>query len=340
MIDIDVTQKDSVYLRIDCEAGIARELASYFSFKVPGHQFMPAYRSRMWDGTINLFDTRTHELYAGLVDYIELFANERKYTLAMPSRTEMDIDTTKVRSFAEEFLNVHGGGKKIILHDHQVEAICHAIKNDRCLLLSPTASGKSLIIYTLIRYYLDKIPKNKKILVIVPTVSLVEQMVSDFDDYSSENGWDARNKCHKILAGADKNTNKRVVCSTWQSLFKQPEKYFEQFGAVFGDECLHPHTNILMADGGTKLIKDVMVGDMVVTTNEVTQKQENKPVIKVHRNLSVSEQMYEIVCSNEKTIRITGNHKVMLKNGEWKRADDLKIGDIINTPKEVTFDDQ
>ena len=237
MIDIDVTQKDSVYLRIDCEAGIARELASYFSFKVPGHQFMPAYRSRMWDGTINLFDTRTHELYAGLVDYIELFANERKYTLAMPSRTEMDIDTTKVRSFAEEFLNVHGGGKKITLHDHQVEAICHAIKNDRCLLLSPTASGKSLIIYTLIRYYLDKIPKNKKILVIVPTVSLVEQMVSDFDDYSSENGWDARNKCHKILAGADKNTNKRVVVSTWQSLFKQPEKYFEQFGAVIGDEC-------------------------------------------------------------------------------------------------------
>jgi len=109
---------------------------------------------------------------------------------------------------------------------------------------------------------------------------------------------------------------------------------------VFGDECLHPDSKILMADGGTKPIKDVMVGDMVVTTNEVTQKQENKPVIKVHRNLSVSEQMYEIGCSNEKTIRITGNHKVMLKNGEWKRADDLKIGDIINTPKEVTFDDQ
>jgi len=340
MIDLDVTQKDSVYLRIDCEAGIARELSDFFSFKVPGHQFMPSYRSRLWDGTIKLFSLQTQELYAGLVDYVERFANERKYTLAMPSKTTIEVDITKVSSFAEEYLNVHSGGKKITLHAHQAVAICHAIKNERCLLLSPTASGKSLIIYSLIRYYLDKIPKNKKILVIVPTVSLVEQMVSDFDDYSSENGWDAPSKCHKILAGAEKTTSKRVVVSTWQSLFKQPEKYFEQFGAVFGDECLHPDSKILMADGGTKPIKDVMVGDMVVTTNEVTQKQENKPVIKVHRNLSVSEQMYEIGCSNEKTIRITGNHKVMLKNGEWKRADDLKIGDIINTPKEVTFDDQ
>ena len=237
MIDLDVTQKDSVYLRIDCEAGIARELSDFFSFKVPGHQFMPSYRSRLWDGTIKLFSLQTQELYAGLVDYVEKFAAERKYTLAMPSKTTTEMDTAKVSSFAEEYLNVHSGGKKITLHAHQAVAICHAIKNERCLLLSPTASGKSLIIYSLIRYYLDKIPKNKKLLVIVPTVSLVEQMVSDFDDYSSANGWDAPSKCHKILAGAEKTTSKRVVVSTWQSLFKQPEKYFEQFGAVFGDEC-------------------------------------------------------------------------------------------------------
>ena len=237
MIDIDVTLKDSVYLRIDCERGIAKELSEFFTFRIPGFQYMPAYRSRMWDGTIKLFNVHTQELYAGLIDYVEKFAVERNYSLAMPPKNEMVIDDKKVRAFAEDYLNVHSDGKKLSLHQHQVDAVCHALKKDRCLLLSPTASGKSLIIYTLIRYYLDKIPKNKKILVIVPTVSLVEQMVSDFDDYSSENGWDARSKCHKILAGADKNTSKRVVCSTWQSIFKQPHNYFEQFGSVILDEA-------------------------------------------------------------------------------------------------------
>jgi len=80
-------------------------------------------------------------------------------------------------------------------------------------------------------------PKNKKVLIIVPTVSLVEQMVSDFKDYSGGNGWDTERNCHKILSGAAKTTEKRVVVSTWQSVFKQPEKYFEQFGAVIGDEA-------------------------------------------------------------------------------------------------------
>jgi superfamily II DNA or RNA helicase len=111
------------------------------------------------------------------------------------------------------------------------------MQEERCLLLSPTGSGKSLIIYALLRYYLSKIPKDKKVLIIVPTVSLVEQMFSDFTDYSSANGWDVKNNCHKILAGADKATQKRVVISTWQSIYKQTEKYFEQFGAVVGDEA-------------------------------------------------------------------------------------------------------
>jgi len=113
----------------------------------------------------------------------------------------------------------------------------HAMQEERCLLLSPTGSGKSLIIYSLLRYYLDKIPKDKKVLIIVPTVSLVEQMISDFTDYSSANGWSVDKNCHKIMAGADKGTDKRVVVSTWQSLFKQTEKYFQQFGAVIGDEA-------------------------------------------------------------------------------------------------------
>lgn len=236
MIDLDVSLVNSVYLKVECERGIARELSDYFTFKVPGYQYMPSYRSRMWDGDIRLYNIHTQEIYAGLIDYIEKFAADRNYSVSVPVRSYFKTDVKKVRSFVEDFLDVHSRGKKLVLHDHQANAIHHALEQERCLLLSPTASGKSLILYSLVRFYLDKIPKNKKILIIVPTISLVEQMVSDFADYSSTNGWNAVDMCHKILGGAEKTTDKRVVVSTWQSIFRQHEKYFDQFGCVFGDE--------------------------------------------------------------------------------------------------------
>jgi superfamily II DNA or RNA helicase len=237
MIDLDVSEVDSVNVRVECNRGIAHELSDYFTFKVPGYKFMPAYRARLWNGEIKLFNIHTGLVYAGLTEYIKKFAEERGYTVTLPSKNESAITADAVRKFMQDFLQVHVGGKKVDAHDHQVNAVHHAIGQERCLLLSPTGSGKSLIIYTLIRYYLDKIPKNKKILVVVPTVSLVEQMISDFTDYSSANGWSAKNNCHKIMSGAEKETDKRVVVSTWQSVYKQNEKWFQQFGAVIGDEA-------------------------------------------------------------------------------------------------------
>jgi superfamily II DNA or RNA helicase len=75
--------------------------------------------------------------------------------------------------------------------------------------------------------------KGKKILIIVPTTSLVSQMYSDFADY----GWDVEKYCHKIFQGQSKETNKKVVISTWQSIYKMPRDYWDQFNVVVGDEC-------------------------------------------------------------------------------------------------------
>ena len=237
MVDLDVNIVDSVWLRVQCDRGIAKELSDYFTFKVPGYKFMPAYRSRMWNGEICLYNIHTQQIYGGLAEYIVKFAEERGYSITMPAKNDFKITPEGVQQFIEEFLKVCVGGKRAKAHTHQINAVHHAMEKERCLLLSPTGSGKSLIIYSLLRYYLDKIPKNKKVLIIVPTVSLVEQMFSDFADYSGENGWDVGKNCHKILSGASKITDKRVVISTWQSVFKQTEKYFEQFGAVIGDEA-------------------------------------------------------------------------------------------------------
>lgn len=237
MIDLDVTEVDSVNVRVQCDRGVAHELSDYFTFKVPGYTFMPAYRARLWDGEIKLYNIHTQLIYAGLLDYIKKFADDRQYTITLPVRNKFVISTDEVKRFMEESLDIRVSGNKTSPHEHQIDAVRHAMQEERCLLLSPTGSGKSLIIYTLVHHYLRKIPKNKKVLIIVPTVSLVEQMISDFKDYSSENGWDVENKCHKILAGENKDTDKRVIVSTWQSIYKQQEKYFRNVGAVIGDEA-------------------------------------------------------------------------------------------------------
>ena len=98
-------------------------------------------------------------------------------------------------------------------------------------------SGKSAISYCLVRYYLAK--TKGKILIIVPTTALVEQMYSDFQDYSSANKWSTEHNCHRIYSGKDKTPplGKRVVITTWQSIFRLPPSYFESFEMVFGDEA-------------------------------------------------------------------------------------------------------
>ena len=67
----------------------------------------------------------------------------------------------------------------------------------------------------------------------MPTTSLVEQMYSDFKEY----GWNVEKYCHRLYSGYSNVTDKRVLISTWQSLFRLPKEYFDQFGVVFGDEA-------------------------------------------------------------------------------------------------------
>jgi superfamily II DNA or RNA helicase len=114
--------------------------------------------------------------------------------------------------------------------DYQYDAIVHGIENKRAILLSPTGSGKSFIIYLMARWYLEN--HDKKLLLIVPTTSLVEQMYKDFSDY----GYDVETNCHRIYSGKDKETECPLVISTWQSIYKLGPPWFQQFGCVIGDE--------------------------------------------------------------------------------------------------------
>ena len=230
-----VEKKNEVYLTVDTERSTARAISDFFTFEVPGAKFMPAYRNRIWDGKIRLFSPATGELYLGLLPYLIKWLNDYgdEYTVSEELKDEKQIDRPILDGFIRS-LRLRSNGRTIKPRDYQVDAVEHAIRTHRALLLSPTASGKSLIIYILVRYYMLLLQEKAtdKILILVPTTSLVEQMYSDFIDY----GWQEE-YMQKIYSGHDKNVTKPVVISTWQSIYKFPKKYFEQFGMVVGDEA-------------------------------------------------------------------------------------------------------
>ena len=271
-----ITKVDESYVRIEASRTILMELSERFSFTVPNANFIPAVKNRFWDGKIRLLDLRSGKLYLGLHTHVKKFCEQNGYECIYKDPIDAEypfsVDEFKRLAAALKLSTMTEEGRvDITPHDYQEQAVIHAIQARRTLLLSPTASGKSLMIYILLRYYLAT--TKGKALIIVPTTNLVQQMYEDFDDYSAKVNWNAETNCHTIYDGGEKETDKRVVISTWQALavkeripkdlldelrekgkteaqikaitkkwnkeapYILDEEYYTQFDTIFGDEC-------------------------------------------------------------------------------------------------------
>ena len=231
MSHLIISKKNEVYLQIESDTHVYYELADYFTFEVPGAKFMPTYRNKYWDGKIRLFNIQNNQIYVGLLDKVVQFCKDHEYTYSfqpskfygLPFEENPTISKEGVKDYITSI-------SKFKPRDYQIEGIYDALKYNRKLLISPTASGKSLMIYGIVRYFVER---NQNTLIVVPTTSLVEQMYKDFEDY----GWDVGSYCHKIYAGKERETNSQVIITTWQSIYKLPRKYFDRFSVVVGDEA-------------------------------------------------------------------------------------------------------
>ena len=231
MTDIIIKKKNEVYVTVKAEPAICQELSDLFTFDVPGAKFMPQYRNKYWDGKIRLFSPATGEVYVGLVDKIASWARKAEYSLEFennefygsPFEENEMISREGVREYMTKI-------SKYKPRDYQVDAVYDALRYNRKLLISPTASGKSLMIYSVVRYFAEK---NKKVLLVVPTTSLVEQMYKDFKDY----GWNVSQYCHRIYSGREKTNENPVTITTWQSIYKLKKPFFDEFEVAIGDEA-------------------------------------------------------------------------------------------------------
>jgi superfamily II DNA or RNA helicase len=214
-----IEQYNHVHHRINCEASIAMELSEHFTFFVPGYKWMPKFKMGIWDGKIRLFNFATKLIYCGLGAEIEAFCKERGYECINNTEAADDFSIHDAKGFIAEL------GLPFEPRDYQIKAFAQAIRDRRALFLSPTASGKSLMIYLIARYL------NLKTLIIVPTINLCTQTKKFFEEY----GYDE--DIHVIYGGQSKSSDALLTITTWQSIYKMPRKWFEQFEVIFGDEA-------------------------------------------------------------------------------------------------------
>jgi len=229
---VTIEKLDDVYIRIFSDPSIEQELADFFTYEYPGARFTPQYRARLWDGKVRLYDQVRKTLYIGLIQYVEQFCERNDYLLTW--KTDFQPNNNITHEQIEKYVLDLDLPSKIETRDYQIDAIQKAINDERTLLLSPTGSGKSFIIYSVMRWHVQQ---GRKCVLIVPTTSLVEQMYSDFEDYSSVNTWSVKNHCQKLYAGFPKEFTKDVLITTWQSIYLQPRAWFKQFQVIFGDEA-------------------------------------------------------------------------------------------------------
>ena len=232
MSHLTIEKVNEVYLKITTEPHVEHELRDRFTFEVESKKFMPQYRSRHWNGEIHLYNMKTKRIYVGLLDKIIAFCENAGYTYQFENNKYYG-PPFEVNDFVSQ-----GGVKDymksiapdISPRDYQVDAVYEALRYNRKLLISPTASGKSFMIYSVVRYH---VARGNRILLVVPTTSLVEQMYKDFKDY----GWDSENHCHRIYAGRERVNTNEVTITTWQSVYQLDRTFFEEYDVIIGDEA-------------------------------------------------------------------------------------------------------
>ena len=227
---IELKKIDEVYLLVSCDKSQEMELKEHFSRYAPNYRYHPKYVAKIWSGKIYFFG-RDHLLPIGLLREFLLFCNKFSYQC----KFNFDVNELKeeVSNFViDEFiagLKQHYPSK-FELMTHQYEAFKSCVRKKRGVSQIVTGGGKSFLMYNLIQYL--RLQK-RKILLLVPSVSLVEQMYSDFQSY----GWsDISSRVTKLYSGQKPDFTKDLLISTWQSVYKFDVNFFEKYDSLLVDE--------------------------------------------------------------------------------------------------------
>lgn len=328
---LKIEKISEVHLRIFSDPNCEQELEAFFTYEVPGARFTPKFKARLWDGKVRLYSLIRKTLYVGLYKYVLEFAKRSGYQVEYVPNDDyphpLESNSHTIDDIGEwiKSLGMYARGKPVAARDYQIEAVTTALNLNRTVLLSPTASGKSFMIYCILRWHMEA---GLKCMVVVPTTSLVEQMYSDFEDYSSNNGFDVSDHCQKLYSGFTREFTKDILITTWQSIYKQPRAWFENFDVVVGDEAHQFKATSLI----NIMEKMQHVKYRIGTTGTIDNKKINQLTLEglfgpVHRVITTKELM-----DSGKVVNIDINCLFLKYNGEIR-----KVAKDLDYQKEMDF---
>ena len=244
MSDLIIEKVNSSCVHLVCEDGLSHRIYNVFSAYAPGYRFNPRFKMHVWDGKVRCYNPMSQILPIGLLNNLLIWCDQHNIQYSLQGFKDGLTDKIDKEDLEKQMNSYITTGFQA--RDYQVNAVHAALTNRRGVLLSCTGSGKSLMIYTFLRYLLDNKDVHRAIL-IVPSVSLVEQMYSDFQDY----GWDDLEDHVEMLYSGKKPTfKKEILISTWQSLEKEDQEFFEVYDACVVDECHQAKCSVV-----TRLLK-------------------------------------------------------------------------------------
>jgi superfamily II DNA or RNA helicase len=205
-----------------------------------GYNFSPAYRARRWDGKYRAYNIKANLLPIGLVkDLIAWFVSQ-KTTFQLEGFRDQELFEPLDEEQYKNQIKENMAHAPFEIREYQDRAVRAALSNHKGILLSCTSSGKSLMLFNIIKSIRKQNFKN--ILLIVPNIMLVDQMYDDFESY----GWQNLDKeVERLGGGHEAYFDRPVLISTWQSLQNKEADFFEKFDALFIDECHGSRADVL-----------------------------------------------------------------------------------------------
>lgn len=348
MATVRIEKISEVHLKVWGSMDVEQEIKDFYTFKAPRHQFHPKFKARLWDGTMSLYNLATKRLPAGLIhSLLEFLTNEgvevefvENKDFGHPCGYDEEITIEDVKEFCDSLQPWSDKQQSVIeIHDYQYEAIFQALKSRRLALISPTASGKSLILYCIIRYLIDKIDDTARICLVVPNVGLVNQMFSDFDEYSKVNGWKVEDISQKLFSGKPRELTQQILITTWQSLKsvipKQGgSKVLNTYDAVLVDEAHAAKGKELQNILNAMTLVPYRIGTTGTTTDPVNQLIIEGCLGRRHKVITTKELMDRGAVSSMKI------RAVVLRYSDTERkfvSQKTKEKDPLDYPQEMDF---
>ena len=223
---------DKRFLTIDsCSQEEYDQVKLSLTKKINNWRFHPLVKKGLWDGSVAFIKGK--KIPSGLwYEVVEIYIEYKFEYNISGLRTLFDstIEEAEIKKWALDFFITH----ELTPHNYQIETAYKILKYRRSLAELATSAGKSLINFLTIAHLLST-EKAKKVLVIVPNVSLVVQATEDFENYNQYAKIPL--KIQQIYSGAKIRASSNVVIGTYQSLVKKESEYFKQFDVVSVDEC-------------------------------------------------------------------------------------------------------